>query len=524
MRYEEIKSIVKILPFDGGIKLTSKVKYECEMCGSIYTSQLRLLLKKKTPYCSSCTIKQRNASTKLSWGEFKELSQKAFQYTPVSEKWYAHNFKNTKTILTYSCPKCGSEVKRSVGNLFLYGINCKRCGNKGYAGFTLNRRKLDVGIDLSKITTPPNIILEGKTIKSTDTVKSVCSFHGEHIISYKSIKKNNFCPVCSKTELDEQSRISKDVILEKCDDYIRHQIESLPSEWWNNRGHQRTTSVPLQCEKHGNYSLTIEQVIRGQIYHQCSVTLSKGEDELREFINSLGIKTEKYRYKYEIDIFLPDYNIGFEYNGLYWHSEIHKHKNYHKEKYEHFKSKGIQVYHVWEDDWNNKKEIVKSMIRNRLGLISDKVYARKCIISYVDNKMANSFMDDNHIQGSRGATISLGLYYKNNLVSVMQFIKNGDIWELSRFASKLNVLVIGGFSKLLRYFEKTHNPNIIVSFSDNCYSNGGVYKKFFKLDKHLPPDYKYLYKNKLHHKFKFRKPTLKKMGGVGKTEHEWLNR
>jgi G:T-mismatch repair DNA endonuclease (very short patch repair protein) len=34
----------------------------------------------------------------------------------------------------------------------------------------------------------------------------------------------------------------------------------------------------------------------------------------------------------ELDIYLPDYNLAIEFNGLYWHSEDYVGKNYHLNK------------------------------------------------------------------------------------------------------------------------------------------------------------------------------------------------
>lgn len=48
--------------------------------------------------------------------------------------------------------------------------------------------------------------------------------------------------------------------------------------------------------------------------------------------------------------------------------------------------------------------------------------------------------------------------------------------------------------------------NSIISFSDNNYSNGNVYKALgFDLANNIPPDYKYVFKGKRYHKAKFRK-------------------
>jgi len=86
-----------------------------------------------------------------------------------------------------------------------------------------------------------------------------------------------------------------------------------------------------------------------------------------------------------MDIYIPSMNIGIEYNGLYWHSELHKGKNYHLNKYKKLKDIGITLIQIWEDDWFFKKDIVKSRLNNLFGL-SNKIYARKCSIREIMKK------------------------------------------------------------------------------------------------------------------------------------------
>ena len=51
-------------------------------------------------------------------------------------------------------------------------------------------------------------------------------------------------------------------------------------------------------------------------------TRSIKENELFEFIKSNydGVIIQSYRDIYEIDIYLPNLKLGFEFNGLYYHS------------------------------------------------------------------------------------------------------------------------------------------------------------------------------------------------------------
>lgn len=243
------------------------------------------------------------------------------------------------------------------------------------------------------------------------------------------------------------------------------------------------------------------------------------EKELFEYIQSIysGEIIQSYRDVLEIDIYLPNLGIGFEFNGLYWHSEEHKEKNYHLHKTNYFNEKGIRIIHIWEDEWIFKNNIIKSQIKNWLGLIDKKIWARNCKVTEIkDIKLSKNFLDHNHRQGSDISIIKLGLFYNNELVSLMTFNKSEgrkkmkeNEWNLSRFCNKLNYLVVGSSTKLLKYFEKNFKVDRIVSYSDKDWSIGQLYYILgFNRIYETNPDYKYIIGNKRIHKSRYRKSKI----------------
>ncbi len=242
------------------------------------------------------------------------------------------------------------------------------------------------------------------------------------------------------------------------------------------------------------------------------------EKDLYEYIKSVysGEIIQSYRDKLEIDIYLPELNLGFEFNGLYWHSEKYKEKNYHLDKTNYFKDKGIRIIHIWEDDWIFKQDIVKSQISNLLGN-SDKIYARKCSIKEVSVKSTRKFLDDNHVQGFVNSSFKIGLYYQDELVSIMTFdsfegrkkMEEGG-YNLSRFCNKLGYNIIGGASKLLKHFITNYKASRIVSYADKDWSVGSLYYILgFNNVGGNGPDYKYIVDNKRVHKSRYKKSNLK---------------
>ena len=245
---------------------------------------------------------------------------------------------------------------------------------------------------------------------------------------------------------------------------------------------------------------------------------------IKEFYNNeIIISDRKILNGKELDIYLPDSKIAFEFNGLYWHSELYKEKNYHLNKTKKCLEKGIQLIHVWEDDWDFNKQIIESIILNKLGKTPNKIMARKCEIREIsNNELIRNFLNNNHIQGFVGSSIKIGLFYNNELISLMTFKNTNNVYELNRFCTKINTNVIGGASKLFKYFIKNYKYEKIISFSNNDYSDGGLYKKLgFTKIKDVRTDYSYLLKNKRFHKFNFRKKSLSKIFDINiKTEHE----
>ncbi len=263
---------------------------------------------------------------------------------------------------------------------------------------------------------------------------------------------------------------------------------------------------------------------------------SAGEKEMLTFIQSvydgeIVIGERCILGGRELDIYLPDMNIAFEYNGVFHHSyypagesdSAKKGPTYHVGKTDDAKAKGVRVVHIWSYWWNYKKDIVKSMILSRLSK-TEKIYARKCVIKEIRPHEKNVFLENNHIQGKDASLYKYGLFYDDKLVSVMTFSKSRYNkkyeWELSRFATIQGTTVVGGFSKLLTHFRKLHSGSII-SYADRLHPEGNVYVvNGFTLTSINPPGYWYLEKNTVEillHINGFRKNKI----GASDNQTEW---
>lgn len=249
--------------------------------------------------------------------------------------------------------------------------------------------------------------------------------------------------------------------------------------------------------------------VRNDIYR------SEPEYWAESFLKSLDIKTKicdrSLIAPYELDIVIPEHKIAIELDGLFYHSELFKDKNYHKTKTDLCESKGYQLLHIFEDEWLYKRDIVERMIKAKLGLLDDRVYARKCSIGGISKLNKKNFLNTYHIQGNCNSSVEIGLYEQEELIASMAFKKlSNGAYELTRYATSKSV--VGGFSKLLEHFKKNYEWNEIITFADRRYSNGGLYEKCgFDLIDRLYPDYYYVdNKQNRFHKFNFRHIFLKK--------------
>ena len=242
---------------------------------------------------------------------------------------------------------------------------------------------------------------------------------------------------------------------------------------------------------------------------------------IKEFYQGEIIQSYKIERK-EIDVYLPELKIGFEFNGLRWHSELFLDKNYHINKTKLCLKHGIRLIHIFEDDYDDKFEIIKSIISNILNK-SKRIYARDTIIKKIENNNdIKIFLNKNHLQGFVNTNINYGLFQNDELISLMTFSKTRKVlnkngkegeYELVRFCNKIGTSVIGGASKLFKKFLKDFNPKTIVSYCDISWANGNLYEKLgFKNFGLTKPNYFYIVNNKRENRIKYQKHKLVKQG------------
>lgn len=241
------------------------------------------------------------------------------------------------------------------------------------------------------------------------------------------------------------------------------------------------SAVDIAAELNVYYGTVIDYCRRFNIPVKQHSNYSLVEQNILDYVRSLGVvaipNDRTILNKQEIDILIPEKNIAIEVNGLYWHSfnpslGKKEERNKHVNKTILASKKNIQLLHFTDWDWYNKQDIVKSIIKSKLGL-TDRIYARKCNIKECVTSEAKRFFTENHLQGFAAGKKYIGLYHNNKLVQCIVLGKNryNKGVELIRLATLQNITVVGGFSKLLRY----SNEPEIHTYCDIDISNGRGY-------------------------------------------------
>ena len=471
---------------------------------------------------------------------------------------------NNSTKVCIICPEHGEFWKTPKHHL--HGQGCPLCAKRDASikrtlttdEFIEKARKIHRDkYDYSKV----------KYVNNSTKVCIICPEHGEFWMTPHNHLANQGCPKCSGRYITDTNYFVEKAKQIHGDKYDYSKVEYKDSK----------TKICIICPKHGEFWQTPQEhlqhkgckecgfesvlekntkstedfIKQSNIVHHykydyskyehlqnrgcpsCSHSTSKEEVNICNYLNSIDI-TCKQRVKniinpYELDIYIPDKKLAIEYNGIIWHSEkFGKDKNYHLMKTELCEKQGIRLIHIFEDEWLEHSDIVKSKLKHILGCDMDlpKIFARKCIIKEIDNQIAKSFLEKNHIQGFARSSVYLGCFCYDELVGVMTFkreIKNSDKWELTRFASDINKHCIGVGGKLFKYFVKNYNPTEVKSFADRRWSStlkDNLYIKLgFIVDNVLKPDYHYVVGDNRLHKFGFRKQILlKKYPNSGLTE------
>ncbi len=316
-----------------------------------------------------------------------------------------------------------------------------------------------------------------------------CPEHGD----FEQIPNNHYegagCPVCGIKKAHTHFLNTTEQFIAKAKSVHGDKYDYSVSEYLG-----KDKPIKVSCPTHGIFQL--KKAWHHYLGHKvgcplCSMAgTSRAEMEVASFVKAIAetkglevITNDRTIIKpLELDIVIPELKLAIEFDGLYWHSEqAGKPNHYHLMKTQACNKAGYRLIHIFEDEWNDKEEIVKSRLSHILGVSSKKYYARKLVLGKPSKAEVDAFFERTHIQGRCSFSLAYGLYTgEGELVACMtfganRFSKEREM-ELIRYSTSGSVT--GGFSRLLNAF-KRENPSVpsITSYSDRRWSQGGVYSK-----------------------------------------------
>ena len=495
-------------------KITDKVKIICPIHGEF-------IMEARAHYrgqgCPKCGNIKKGLSHRYTTEKFinkaREIHGDKYDYSKVQ-------YSVGKENVTIICPIHGDFEMSPHSHLA--GRGCPKCGNlkKG----NTKRLTKEEFIEKAKKIHGDEYDYSLVEYKNNNTkIKIICRKHGVfETLPYVHLS-NHKCPKCINEKTSQRQLKNTEWFINKANEVHNNKYDYTKTIYKN-----INSPLTITCKKHGDFTQIATYHINGCGCPKCGVTISKHENEIFDFIKQYCADVEQSNRSiikpYEIDIYIPSLKIGIEYNGILWHSTKYKEdKNYHLNKLNLANAAGIKLIQIFEDEFENNKELVFKKIQHILGVgeFSMKVPGRKCKIREIENYVANEFLTKNHIQGYVLSTIHIGAFFNEKLVGVMSFKRErcgSDKWELTRFASDNDCICQGVGGKLFTYFVKNYNPSYIKSFADRRWTideKNNIYIKLgFNFDGYLNPDYKYFNPIdgiKRQHKFGFRKQKLHRL-------------
>lgn len=467
------------------------IKYYDPYCGHIWTNEDKLEDHDTCPFCRiKLKIKRgvnnlffTNPELKKDWSKKNEITP--FVLTRGSRK---------KVI--WECHECHYEWVSSVKNRALLGRGCSSCHK-----VSIIRGKNDV------ITLYPKIIEFWDFENNEEDIYSLSQFNQNRfnwkcnrmhsfVKSMKDMCKSLSCPVCDGTTvtlpgINDLVTTHPDVV--KFWDYEKndkspHEVKSTSGydAWW-------------VCENTGK---SFQRDVYDFVYRTRTSPYensSQGEKDLIDYIKSIYDgdiiqHSRKIISPLELDVYLSDCGIAFEFNGIYWHSEAGgKDKDYHFNKWKQCKDKGIQLISIWEDDWNDHRELVMSYIDYVLG----NQIRNSVSVQNISKSNALKFMRDNHLDSLLLGDNFYGVYDDGTLVSISS-------WEMNENSIFINdYYCIPGYNftflDILNNIvdEDVENIENIIFIDNNDISYSKEFEVFgFQDHLTIPPSESYIYKSR----------------------------
>lgn len=203
-------------------------------------------------------------------------------------------------------------------------------------------------------------------------------------------------------------------------------------------------------------------------------TSSHYETEIMNYIKTLksDIKMEQSNRTIlsgkEIDIYLPDYKFGIEFNGEYWHSDYFVPSDFHKYKTDKCAEFGVKLLSIYENEYIDHKEYFQEFI--------------KSILEIYDSTDDPKLIYDVKIENNTAVVTNLLLVKSCNILNEINKIVakllhdekiNSVFIEINRKYPFELILIDGNYT-----IETITEPNEIKLNRYKVYDNGNIVLKY----------------------------------------------
>lgn len=316
-----------------------------------------------------------------------------------------------------------------------------------------------------------------------------------------------------RKRLDQYKRLKEDEVKSRIEGQSNLKVIGGLDQYVNDA----SPVIKVKCSTcNAEFYDSLRRLQTGRCY-VCQPTGSAAQQEISDYVSTLGFETKRNDRTIlkglEIDLFIPSHNLGIEYNGLYWHSDLHKSSTYHDNKTKTAVACGVSLLHVFEDDWRDHPDIIKSMILHRLKMTPRHIGARKLKLAKLDKKTREAFFEANHIDGDVASLVAWGLFLGTELVSALSVRKpfhksHSDHYEVARFCTKTYTHVPGALQRLTKValgFVSANSKAGLMTYVDTRLGTGSGYESsgFIKISE-TPPRFWWTDFDNRFNRFKFK--------------------
>lgn len=337
-------------------------------------------------------------------------------------------------------------------------------------------------------------LVEYKTNKTK--VRIICSEHGEFLQTPSDHLAGCGCPKCKNKKIAAKNTKSNEQFIQELKDRYGDSFDYSETKYTG-----KSNKVSVKCPVCGT---TIEKLARTLLSNCKCPVCSKP----KKVVSTATVKT--VNKPIVCDASFEEYmiNNGFVKNGDYFENDklaVEFGSNKSNQKTD---KRKVQIV---EYEWKMQNDKVRALFSEP----TNRIFARKCELREIDNKTYRDFCEANHLQNYTPASVRVGLFYKGELVQIESFGKaryKRCEWELIRECSKCGYYVVGGKSRLLKYFDDTYKPTSLVSYCEkNKFSGQSYIKCGFELVSESNPGYYYYKDDCKYSRVKFQKYKLAKI-------------